>query len=80
VTLCVSDTGIRISPGDQHRIFERFYRVDASRSRAVGGTGFGLSIVKHLVQSMGGRIEFESRLGHGSSFSVTLPTAASACG
>ena len=76
VTLRVADSGIGISPGDQHRIFERFYRVDASRSRAVGGTGLGLSIVKHLVQAMGGRIDVESRLGQGSTFSGTLPAAA----
>lgn len=75
VTLCVADSGIGISPSDQHRIFERFYRVDASRSRAVGGTGLGLSIVKHLVHSMGGRIDVESQLGRGSTFSVTLPAA-----
>jgi two-component system phosphate regulon sensor histidine kinase PhoR len=75
VTLRVGDSGIGISPADQHRIFERFYRVDASRSRAVGGTGLGLSIVKHLVQSMGGRIDVESQLGRGSTFSVSLPAA-----
>ncbi len=80
VTLCVADSGIGISPADQQRIFERFYRVDASRSRAVGGTGLGLSIVKHLVQSMGGRIDVESRLGQGSTFSVTLPAAGSELG
>jgi len=75
VKAVVADSGIGISTTDQHRIFERFYRVDASRSRAVGGTGLGLSIVKHLVQSMGGRIDVESQLGRGSTFSVTLPAA-----
>jgi two-component system phosphate regulon sensor histidine kinase PhoR len=75
VTLCVADSGIGISPADQQRIFERFYRVDASRSRAVGGTGLGLSIVKHLVQSLGGRIDVESQIGRGSTFTVTLPAA-----
>jgi len=77
VMLQVADSGIGISPEDQHRIFERFYRVDASRSRAVGGTGLGLSIVKHLVHSMGGRIDVESQLGRGSTFSVRLPAAPS---
>jgi two-component system phosphate regulon sensor histidine kinase PhoR len=55
------------------RLFERFYRVDAGRSRELGGTGLGLSIVKHLVEAMGGRVSVESTPGTGSSFSFTLP-------
>jgi two-component system phosphate regulon sensor histidine kinase PhoR len=69
----VSDTGIGIPKAEQERIFERFYRVDAARSRESGGTGLGLSIAKHLVESHGGRIEVDSEVGRGSTFSIILP-------
>ena len=75
VIVRVADTGIGISPSDQERIFERFYRVDTSRSRALGGTGLGLSIVKHLVRRMGGEIGVENEPGKGSTFSFWLPKA-----
>ncbi len=71
----VIDSGIGIEPRDQEHIFERFYRADKARSRDFGGTGLGLSIVKHLVLSYAGRVGVESRLGHGSTFSVRLPLA-----
>lgn len=73
VRFTVSDTGIGIPQADQPRIFERFYRVDAARSREVGGTGLGLAIAKHLVEAHGGRIWVESEVGQGSQFYFTVP-------
>jgi two-component system sensor histidine kinase SenX3 len=73
VELRVSDNGIGIGEADQKRIFERFYRVDAHRSRASGGTGLGLSIVKHVAQAHGGEVSVWSRLGQGSTFTLRLP-------
>ena len=69
----VSDTGIGIAAEHLPRIFERFYRVDAGRSRAEGGTGLGLAIVRHLVDAHGGRIESTSAVGRGTTVSVLLP-------
>lgn len=77
VTITVADTGAGIAQEDLDRIFERFYRVDASRNRASGGFGLGLSIVKDLVAAMGGTIAAESTLGEGSHFSVRLQRAES---
>jgi two-component system phosphate regulon sensor histidine kinase PhoR len=71
--ISVEDDGIGIPAASHDRIFERFYRVDAARSRKVGGTGLGLAIAKHLMEAMGGRIELESTLGKGSRFTVVLP-------
>ena len=69
----VSDTGIGIASEHLPRIFERFYRVDAGRSRAEGGTGLGLAIVRHLVDAHGGRIEATSSVGRGTTIRVLLP-------
>ena len=69
----VRDSGIGIESLEQHRIFERFYRVDKARSRQVGGTGLGLSIVKHTVLAHGGQLSVESVHGTGSTFIISLP-------
>jgi signal transduction histidine kinase len=76
VEFSVCDSGIGIATEDLPRVFERFYRVDKSRSRALGGSGIGLTISKALVESMGGRIWAESAgSGQGSTFTFTLPRA-----
>ena len=71
----VIDTGIGISPSQQSRIFERFYRADKARSRDMGGTGLGLAIVKHLTTALGGDVSVESKIGKGSVFRVAFPQA-----
>lgn len=76
VQFSVRDTGIGIAPAQLDHVFERFYRVDKSRSRALGGAGIGLTISKALVEAMGGTIGAESEgPGSGSTFSFTLPLA-----
>ena len=72
----VADTGIGLAPGEPEHIFERFYRVDRSRSRRSGGSGIGLTVAKHLVEAQGGSIYAVSEgIGKGSEFSFTLPLA-----
>lgn len=71
--LKVIDNGPGIAPEHQSRLFERFYRVDQSRARMDGGTGIGLSLVKHIVQRHGGRIELTSQLEKGAQFVCTFP-------
>ena len=66
----VQDTGIGIAPEFQDRVFERFYRVDKSRSRETGGTGLGLAIVKNAAAQHGAEVTLESAPGIGSVFSV----------
>jgi two-component system phosphate regulon sensor histidine kinase PhoR len=75
VRLRVEDDGTGIEEKHLPRLFERFYRVDAGRSREMGGTGLGLSIVKHLVEAMGGTIEVISAVGKGTTFDVKIPDA-----
>jgi signal transduction histidine kinase len=69
----VSDTGVGISPQDQAKVFERFYRVDKSRSRETGGTGLGLAIVKHAAALHKATIDLDSELGRGTTITVTFP-------
>jgi heavy metal sensor kinase len=71
--VAIKDTGVGIPAEDTPFIFERFYRVDKSRSRADGGIGIGLAICQHIAEAHGGKIEVESQVGVGSTFSVWLP-------
>ena len=73
VCLQVKDTGIGIPKEHQERIFERFYRVDKSRSKSTGGTGLGLAIVKHIVVKHGARLELDSRVGKGTTIRIFFP-------
>lgn len=70
IVLSVVDKGRGIATSDHERVFERFYRVDKGRSRSLGGTGIGLSIVKHAVDRNGGLIELDSVLGSGTTFTI----------
>jgi two-component system sensor histidine kinase SenX3 len=76
--ITVTDQGIGIPAEDLDRVFERFYRVDAARSRETGGTGLGLAIVKHIVNNHGGNVRVWSVPGSGSTFTLELPSAAGA--
>jgi two-component system phosphate regulon sensor histidine kinase PhoR len=80
VRVDVTDNGIGIPAASIPRVFERFYRVDRSRSREMGGTGLGLAIVKHVVRAHGGQVEVESVEGRGSTFTITLPRLTEAKG
>lgn len=76
--VAVTDSGLGISPENQQRIFERFYRADPSRSRDTGGTGLGLSIVKHVAKIHRGEIKLFSQVGVGSTFTLRIPLATAA--
>jgi two-component system OmpR family sensor kinase len=69
----VADAGPGLRPEDAERIFERFYRVDAARNSASGGSGLGLSIVAGIVAAHGGMVDVRSEPGEGSCFSINLP-------
>ena len=73
IVIEVIDNGVGIPKEDQNKIFQRFYRVDKARSRAVGGTGLGLAITKHIVHSLNGSISVESEFAEGSKFTIKLP-------
>ena len=75
VTVTVRDCGLGIPPGEQDRIFEKFYRLDPALTRGVGGSGLGLYISRELVARMGGRMSVRSRPGEGAAFTVELPAA-----
>jgi two-component system phosphate regulon sensor histidine kinase PhoR len=75
IRLSVIDRGEGIAPEHLPRLTERFYRVDAGRSRSVGGTGLGLAIVKHIVGRHRGRLDIRSELGEGTSVRIYLPRA-----
>ncbi|NTV15102.1 MAG: PAS domain-containing protein [Desulfobulbaceae bacterium] len=73
ISILVADHGPGIAEQHLPRLFERFYVIDKARSRKMGGTGLGLAIVKHIVQSHGGQITATSKIGQGSTFTITLP-------
>lgn len=75
VEIAITDQGVGIPEDEVDRVFERFYRSDPARSRHTGGSGLGLSIVKHVVQNHGGDIRVWSQPGHGSTFTIRLPEA-----
>lgn len=75
VEIAVTDQGVGIPDDERDRVFERFFRVDAARSRNTGGSGLGLSIVKHVVQNHGGDVRVWSQQGRGSTFTIRLPEA-----
>ena len=75
VGVSVQDTGPGIAPEHLDRIFDRFFRIDQSRSRELGGTGLGLAIARLLAELQGGRIEVNSTPGQGSTFTLWLPSA-----
>jgi signal transduction histidine kinase len=75
ISVSVTDAGIGIPAEARERIFDRFYRVDSSETRTIGGTGLGLSLVREIVREHGGSVSVDSIDGRGSTFSVTLPAA-----
>ncbi len=75
VRVAVTDSGVGIPAGQQERLFEKFFRVDSSDTREIGGTGLGLALCREIVEAHGGQIGFETMQGRGSTFSFSLPAA-----
>jgi signal transduction histidine kinase len=75
ITISVRDRGVGIPERDRRHIFDKFYRVDGEISQKVKGAGLGLSLVRHIVTAHGGTVDYESRVGEGSTFSIRLPVA-----
>ena len=75
MSVAVRDTGRGIAEDDLPLIFERFHRIDPSRTRATGGAGLGLTIARRLVEAQGGTIRADSEIGKGTTFTVELPAA-----
>ena len=80
IVLEVADSGPGLTPEQAERVFERFYRADAARTRKTGGTGLGLAIVAALSAAHGGTVSVDSRPGEGATFRITLPMAPDATG
>ncbi len=78
VEIAVTDQGVGIPEDELDRVFERFFRTDPARSRRTGGSGLGLSIVKHVVQNHGGDVRVWSQIGRGSTFTIRIPSASHA--
>jgi signal transduction histidine kinase len=75
VRIAIRDRGVGISERDRKHIFDRFYRADGEISKRIKGAGLGLSLVRHIVTAHGGKVEYESRVGEGSTFSIRIPVA-----
>jgi two-component system phosphate regulon sensor histidine kinase PhoR len=77
VTVAVTDTGIGIAAEDIPHLFQKFYRIDSTATRTIGGTGLGLYLCRTIIERQGGRVWVESKLGEGSSFKFSLPRISS---
>jgi signal transduction histidine kinase len=76
IFIAVADKGIGISKKDQERLYQKFSRIDGDFTHSIEGTGLGLYWVKKIVELHSGKLELHSRVGHGSTFTVVLPTQA----